>query len=349
MTTNFERVSSNTETDKRVSIDSGNRSHCDDRLTQNQRIDSSWPLASAAAMMPSKKASPPAEDIETSQKQHMGRKRKRLDLDAGKTQLFPQSGTSRNCSEASGHAVSTGGRSFAPLHNNDFLEDDFISTLKEIIEPIPLKTIIASDKQSLNYWDNSSTIPTIQRHQEYYETPYHYQRHNQHFNRQLQNHELNQHRYSFQKSEPHIQQEYRYPSRQQNVNFSCLYPRDDQRSRVRFSSSLSIYDKFEDFDYKDDIHDNLPKTNCQKAIGKSKESYDCGSFLLNRARHCWYSKEDLKVIKNERRVIVRILKKVNFDIGAIDKSIYELRGFEAYMSVSSFLSRSFVIGAHHYS
>jgi hypothetical protein len=50
---------------------------------------------------------------------------------------------------------------------------------------------------------------------------------------------------------------------------------------------------------------------------------------------CWYSKGELKNFKCERKTIIRMLKKVNFDPSQIDTSIFDLRGLEAYSSVSS--------------
>jgi hypothetical protein len=132
------------------------------------------------------------------------------------------------------------------------------------------------------------------------------------------------------------QQHQRQNKRAQRDNdFECLHPRDDQRSRVRFSPSLSVYDNIEDFDYNDDVHENSLEINDVES--------DCKLFLIRRARHLWYSKEELKKIKSQRKEIVRALKKVKFDVRAIDKSVYELRGLEAYLSVRYHLSTATTI------
>lgn len=114
--------------------------------------------------------------------------------------------------------------------------------------------------------------------------------------------------------------------------FDCLYPRDDHQSQVRFSQSLSVYDNFEDFDYSDVVCS--PEVKTRKTMGMNKESNDCKlMFMLQRAKHCWFSRGELKKIKSERKEIVRTLRKVNFDANSIDQSLYELRGLEAYLSV----------------
>lgn len=96
-----------------------------------------------------------------------------------------------------------------------------------------------------------------------------------------------------------------------------------------------MYDNFEDFDYSDGVHGtSSPEMTNRKTVSVNKESNnDCKVlFMLQRARHCWYSREELKKIKNERKEIVRALRKVNFNVSVIDTSIYELRGLEAYLS-----------------
>lgn len=130
------------------------------------------------------------------------------------------------------------------------------------------------------------------------------------------------------------QQHCQHPNEfQQEMEFDCLHPRDDHRSRVRFSQSLSVYDNFEDFDYSD--ADCSPQSTTRKMLGVNKENNECKlMFMLQRAKHCWYSRGELKRIKSERKEIVRALRRVNFDVGSIDQSMYDLRGLEAYLSVS---------------
>lgn len=118
------------------------------------------------------------------------------------------------------------------------------------------------------------------------------------------------------------------------VDFSCLYPRDDKSCRVRFTPALSVYDHFEDDDYGLDLDDSL-ETIEEKTESSSTEADRRALFLLRRARRCWYSVDELKRIKEEPKLIVRMLQRVNFDTRHIDASIYELRGLETYLLVSS--------------
>lgn len=67
-------------------------------------------------------------------------------------------------------------------------------------------------------------------------------------------------------------------------------------------------------------------------------------FRLRRARRCWYSREELKMLKHERKAIVRVLRKIHVDLNIdffssdarpamLDGSTYyELRGLESYIS-----------------
>ena len=50
-------------------------------------------------------------------------------------------------------------------------------------------------------------------------------------------------------------------------------------------------------------------------------------------QQAWYTKEDLNIFKKERKEIVRLLKRLNFNLDAIDHEQFCLRGFEAYFSV----------------
>lgn len=121
------------------------------------------------------------------------------------------------------------------------------------------------------------------------------------------------------------------PYEPEDVDFDCLHPRDDHQSQVRFSQSLSVYDNYEDFDYSD--VDCSPQVTNRKSMGMNNENNDCKlMFMLQRAKHCWYSRGELKKIKSERKEIVRALRRVNFDVNSIDRSMFELRGLEAYLS-----------------
>ena len=48
----------------------------------------------------------------------------------------------------------------------------------------------------------------------------------------------------------------------------------------------------------------------------------------------WYSKDQLATFKADRKEVVRALKDVNFDLSKIDTTKHQLRGLEAYLSVS---------------
>jgi hypothetical protein len=58
-------------------------------------------------------------------------------------------------------------------------------------------------------------------------------------------------------------------------------------------------------------------------------SEDLGEMI----RDCWYTKEDLVGFKSERKVIVRRLKRYDWDASKIDTTKNELRGLEAYASI----------------
>eukprot|EP00934_Nitzschia_sp_Nitz4_P000199 Nitzschia sp. Nitz4//scaffold99_size76975//38033//39193//NITZ4_005576-RA/size76975-snap-gene-0.3-mRNA-1//1//CDS//3329560850//199//frame0 len=47
----------------------------------------------------------------------------------------------------------------------------------------------------------------------------------------------------------------------------------------------------------------------------------------------WYSRDELSVFKGARKTLIRELKKVNFDIDKIDRSVFQLRGMENYLSI----------------
>merc|ERR1712194_915581 len=59
-------------------------------------------------------------------------------------------------------------------------------------------------------------------------------------------------------------------------------------------------------------------------------------FRRNRARRCWYSKAELRIMKDERKSTIRMLKKLDFVADSIDQSIYTLSGLEPYHSVRLF-------------
>ena len=48
----------------------------------------------------------------------------------------------------------------------------------------------------------------------------------------------------------------------------------------------------------------------------------------------WYSKDELAAFKNERREIIRMLKKVKFELSRINQEKICLRGYEPYFSIA---------------
>jgi sulfur relay (sulfurtransferase) DsrC/TusE family protein len=77
---------------------------------------------------------------------------------------------------------------------------------------------------------------------------------------------------------------------------------------------------------------SLPK---RKAVGFADSallySSDRTQEEVNRM---WYSKDELAVFKNERKLVVKALKRANFNIAAVERSgKYCLRGYEAYFSL----------------
>jgi hypothetical protein len=47
----------------------------------------------------------------------------------------------------------------------------------------------------------------------------------------------------------------------------------------------------------------------------------------------WYSKDELALFKNERKAVVKALKKTRFDVAAVERKGHCLRGYEAYFSL----------------
>jgi hypothetical protein len=55
--------------------------------------------------------------------------------------------------------------------------------------------------------------------------------------------------------------------------------------------------------------------------------------LMEDLAESWYSKDDLAGFKQERKAVVKALKRAGFDTNAVDKEKYCLRGYEPYFSV----------------
>jgi hypothetical protein len=76
-------------------------------------------------------------------------------------------------------------------------------------------------------------------------------------------------------------------------------------------------------------------------VPKRKEVGFADSALLyssdrtyDEVNRMWYLKEELATFKNERKLVVKALKKANFDVANVERSgKYCLRGYEAYFSL----------------
>jgi len=126
-----------------------------------------------------------------------------------------------------------------------------------------------------------------------------------------------------------------------------LRPRDDQRSRVRFTPVLSVYRHYDD-DGSDADDDETSKstsastTTTTSTIKNNNNNNDDDDddktpvelFRRNRACRCWYSKAELRIMKDERKSTIHMLKKLDFVADSIDQSIYTLRGLEPYHSLA---------------
>lgn len=87
-----------------------------------------------------------------------------------------------------------------------------------------------------------------------------------------------------------------------------------------------------------------PTTKVNRSVNNNKkrsvsfasmnEVYYNSTDLNEIVTTCWYSRDDLRQFKGERKMIVRMLKSVGFDATKIDTSIYDLRGLEAYSSIA---------------
>ena len=200
-----------------------------------------------------------------------------------------------------------------PISHGNSFSPTSVMDIKRLKDPADTKMQeqVAFGRQSCNYAE--SWLPTKGEHNYYNQyQPFGNQHGPNHVQKQYQ-----------------LQQQHLHNHQQYNQQ-QCLHPRDDRRSRVRFSQSLSVYDNFEDFDYSDVSNPEI--TN--RKTSNQEENDPKLSFLLHRAKHCWYSRDELKRIKSERKVIVRVLRMVNFDVRSIDPSVHELRGLEPYLSVS---------------
>jgi hypothetical protein len=79
----------------------------------------------------------------------------------------------------------------------------------------------------------------------------------------------------------------------------------------------------------------------QQSIPKRKAVGFADSALLyssdrtyEEVNRMWYSKDELATFKNERKLVVKALKRANFNVAAVERSgKYCLRGYEAYFSL----------------
>mmetsp|Transcript_12132 Transcript_12132/g.25041 ORF Transcript_12132/g.25041 Transcript_12132/m.25041 type:complete len:511 (-) Transcript_12132:1733-3265(-) len=366
MTTNFERVSVDPEPNKRIGIGDGDNSYCENRLTRgNDRIDSRWPLSvsvasnlvveNGVAMAPSTQTLPslPTQELQR-QLDLLKTDRMPLTLDNTTLAFLPASLAvpKHNNNKTVGDSLCSG-KPLSPSPTS-------VISKKVKEPPADVKMEVAFSRQSGNYANplHQNYEREENQHQNHPMQTEHQPNHHQLQHQQLQNqpqYKLDnlQQEYQLQKQQQQntLQNQHQQPQNplqeyplqnqqqhcqhpnefQQEIEFDCLHPRDDHRSRVRFSQSLSVYDNFEDFDYSD--ADCSPQSTTRKMMGMNKENNECKlMFMLQRAIYCWYSRGELTRIKSERKEIVRALRRVNFDVGSIDQSMYELRGLEAYLS-----------------
>mmetsp|Transcript_18324 Transcript_18324/g.44237 ORF Transcript_18324/g.44237 Transcript_18324/m.44237 type:complete len:499 (-) Transcript_18324:93-1589(-) len=80
--------------------------------------------------------------------------------------------------------------------------------------------------------------------------------------------------------------------------------------------------------------DNSTSNKRSVSFASMNEVYFNSTDLDEIVTTCWYSRDDLRQFKSERKMIVRMLKSVKFDPTKIDTSIYDLRGLEAYSSIA---------------
>lgn len=79
----------------------------------------------------------------------------------------------------------------------------------------------------------------------------------------------------------------------------------------------------------------------QQSMPKRKSVGFADSALLyssdrtqDEVNRMWYSKDELATFKNERKLVVKALKRANFNVAAVERSgKYCLRGYEAYFSL----------------
>lgn len=303
----------------RVEMGNGNRS-ISDNDRHSDRIDSRWsPMVTSSLDNEMLMLPPTNSSIPALQEQLAMLRKERARLSASYEQ---------------------GSQSFlpTPVCPGNSSSPTSVMDVKRLKDPVDStrEETVAFSKQSCNY---AKPFPTTkgQQNQNHQYQPFG----NQHQLKQQPTH--NPHHYNSQNSTAQQQQQYNSQQNHQQraIQFECLHPRDDRRSRVRFSQALSVYDNFEAFDYSDGSSPPItnretsdiasPSIKNRKTLNKEQDHTKL-SFMLHRARYCWYSRDELKKIKSERKVIVRELRKVNFDVRSIDPSVYELRGLEAYLS-----------------
>jgi len=71
-----------------------------------------------------------------------------------------------------------------------------------------------------------------------------------------------------------------------------------------------------------------------KAVSFAEEALVYSSdWLEEEVQGAWYTRNDLLRFKKDRKDTVKLLKHLDFDLGAIDHDQICLRGFEAYFSI----------------
>ena len=181
-----------------------------------------------------------------------------------------------------------------------------------IMEPVPLSFANSNDDSFLLDYNQLHHDQYYHHHhhhpqQQNQSSSYHHDDNHLLYGQEYSNHHQQQHPKSILKrsrTSSFVQQQQKQHSHHNNTvpGVVFLHPADNMKSKVRFTPMLSIYSNTADL----------------------TEILQC----------CWYSKHELRNFKVERKNMIRLLKRVNFDASKIDTSIHgSLRGLEAYSSV----------------
>lgn len=85
---------------------------------------------------------------------------------------------------------------------------------------------------------------------------------------------------------------------------------------------------------------NTSRNRCRRKVGFAEDAllYSCDRTSYEEVIHTWYNRDELAAFKSDRKDVVKLLKKHNFNLNSVMKSPsigkkYCLRGYEAYFSV----------------